>query len=191
MMIRLKHILGVVIFVFALAIYSSAQSVGTASAQRAPSNPTRPVVVLSAQSLSDLERKLRPDNKVEELFGGEGMQLRVAVQHEKNKPAPAGEVHDASDDVYYVLEGAATLTLGGKLEAPSEVEPGEWRAPRIVGGQTVEITKGDLIVVPRGTPHTRSTVGKDFSMLLIKIFAAPMKAPSPPKPVATDKVQKP
>lgn len=193
MLIRTKHIFGVLIFASALAINLSAQSGGTATAaqQRAPSSPMRPVVVLPAQSLSDVEKKLRPDNKVEELFGGEGMQLRVAVQHEKNKAAGAGEVHDASDDVYYVLEGSATLTLGGKLEAPSEVEPGEWRATRIVGGQTVEINKGDLIVVPRGTPHTRSTVGKDFSMLLIKIFAAPMKAPPPPKPAATDKAQKP
>lgn len=190
MRMRLNHILGVIVFIIALAVNSPAQSVGNDSAQRGPSNPTRPVVVLTAQSLSDVERKLRPENKVEELFGGEGMQLRVAVQHEKNKAAAAGEVHDASDDVYYVLEGTATLTLGGKLEAPHEVEPGEWRAPRIVGGQNVEITKGDLIVVPRGTPHMRSTVGKDFSMLLIKIFAAPMKAPQP-QPAATDKPQKP
>lgn len=189
MPIRLMHILGVMVFVAALAVNASAQSVGNGSTQREPSNPTRPVVVLNAQSLSDVERKLHPENKVEELFGGEGMQLRVAVQHEKNKAAAAGEVHDASDDVYYVLEGSATLTLGGKLEAPHEVEPGEWRAPRIGGGHNVEINKGDLIVVPRGTPHMRSTVGKDFSMLLIKIFAAPMKAPPPP--AATDKTQKP
>lgn len=190
MLIRMKHILGIMAFVTALAINSSAQTAGTVSAQRGPSNPSRPVVALTGQSLSDLEQRLRPDNKVEELFGGEGMQLRVAVQHEKNKAAAAGEVHDASDDVYYVLEGAATLTLGGKLEAPREVEPGEWRGPRIVGGQNVEITKGDLIVVPRGTPHMRSTVGKDFSMILIKIFAVPLKA-AQPQPASTDKTPKP
>jgi mannose-6-phosphate isomerase-like protein (cupin superfamily) len=104
------------------------------------------------------------------------MQLRVAVQHEKDKAAATGEVHDASDDVYYVLEGSATLTMGGKLEAPREVEPGEWRG-KITGGKAVDINKGDLIVVPRGTPHERSTVGKDFTMILIKIFAQPLPAP--------------
>ena len=182
MLKRTKHTLGAIVFVTALAVSTPAQTAGTGSSHRGPSNPTRPFVILPAQSLGEVERQLHPDNKVEELFGGEGMQLRVAVQHERNKTASAAEVHDASDDVYYVLEGTATLTLGGKLDAPREVEPGEWRGARIIGGQTVEIAKGDLIVVPRGTPHVRSTVGKDFSMILIKVFAAPMRAPQPDSP---------
>jgi mannose-6-phosphate isomerase-like protein (cupin superfamily) len=64
--------------------------------------------------------------------------------------------------------------MGGKLDAPKEVQPGEWRGPRIIGGKAVEVAKGDLIVVPRGTPHQRSTAGKDFSMILIKVFAEPL-----------------
>ena len=133
-------------------------TVGSAqNSARKPSEAIRPVVVLSAQSLADLQQKLQSDNKVEELIGGPGMELRVAVQHEKNKSGVAAELHDASDDVYYVLDGAATLVLGGKLDTPREVEPGEWRSPRIIDGKTYEITKGDLIVVPRGTPHQRTT----------------------------------
>ena len=147
---------------------------GTVSAQRKPSEATRPVVVLSSQSLDDLKQKLQP-GKTEELIDSAGMQLRVAVQHEKNKTGAAAELHDASDDVYYVLEGAATLVLGGKLDAPKETEPGEWRSPRILDGKTYEITKGDLVIVPRGTPHQRSTANKDFTMILIKIYAEPLK----------------
>ena len=155
--------------------------------QRAPSSPTRPFVVMPAQSLSDFERKLRAENKAEDLIGGEGMQTRVAIQHDKSRPTAAAELHDASDDVYYVLEGTATLTLGGRLDAPKEIEPGEWRSPRINGGQTFQITKGDLIVVPRGTPHQRT--GKDFSMILIKIYAVPLPARAPAKPAAPSKRQ--
>jgi mannose-6-phosphate isomerase-like protein (cupin superfamily) len=166
------------IFLTATAVASGQSTAGGSAARRGPSTPTRPYVVLASQSLGDLERKLHPENKVEDLIGGEGMQLRVAVQHEKDKAPPSAEVHDASDDVYYVLEGSATLTLGGKLDgALVEAEPGEWRAPHISGGKDVNISKGDLIVVPRGTPHMRSTVGKDFSMILIKVFATPL----PPK----------
>src|SRR5205085_8629109 len=98
------------------------------------------------------------------------------------------EVHDASDDVYYVLDGAATLILGGRLDAPHEVQPGEWRAAHIIGGQTVDIAKGDLIVVPRGTPHQRSTAGKDFTMILIKVFAEPLP-PAKPKAAPAGKTQ--
>jgi len=147
----------------------------TVSAQRKPSESTRPFVVMSSQSLDDLQKKLHPDNKTEELIDSAGMQLRVAVQHEKNKTGAAAELHDASDDVYYVLDGSATLVLGGKLEAPKETDPGEWRSPRIVDGKTFEIKKGDLVVVPRGTPHQRSTANQDFTMILIKIYQEPLK----------------
>jgi mannose-6-phosphate isomerase-like protein (cupin superfamily) len=147
---------------------------GTVSAQRKPCEATRPVVVLSSKSLDDLKQKLQP-GKTEELIDSAGRQLRVAVQHEKNKTGAAAELHDASDDVYYVLEGAATLVLGGKLDAPKETDAGEWRSPRIIDGKTYEITKSDLVIVPRGTLHQRSIANKDFTMILIKIYAEPLK----------------
>jgi len=177
-MTAIRQIQGTILLVPALSICVVAQSV-----QRKPSDATRPVVVLPAQSLNDLKEKLKPGNHTEDLIDSAGMELRVAIQHENNKTAVAAEVHDASDDVYYVLEGSATLVLGGKLEAPKEVEPGEWRSPKIIDGKTFEITKGDLVVVPRGTPHQRSTANKDFTMILIKIYAEPLK-PGSPKPTA-------
>jgi mannose-6-phosphate isomerase-like protein (cupin superfamily) len=180
----IRHAVCAFIFVAAVAAGSSAQTTEKQTEARGPSSPIRPYVVLSAQALADVERKLHPEtNKGHELIGGEGMELRVAVQHENNLAPPAAEIHDASDDVYYVLEGTATLTLGGKLESPKEVEPGEWRGPRIEGGQNFDVKKGDLIVVPRGTPHMRSTVGKDFAMILIKVFDKPLPKPAPkPEP---------
>jgi mannose-6-phosphate isomerase-like protein (cupin superfamily) len=176
----LLNLIGVVFLLFISAL--------SVLAQRKPSEATRPVVVMSSQTLDDLKQKLQPGNKTEELIDSAGMELRVAVQHEKNKTGAAAELHDASDDVYYVLEGGATLVLGGKLDAPKEVEPGEWRSPRIIDGKTFEITKGDLVVVPRGTPHQRSTANKDFTMILIKIYEDPLK-PGAPKP--TSLTQKP
>lgn len=146
----------------------------TAFAQRKPSEATKPFVVMSAQSLNDLQKTLQADNKTSELIDSGGMQLRVAVQHEKNRTGAAAELHDASDDVYYVLDGSATLVLGGKLDSPKETDPGEWRSPRIIDGKTIEIKRGDVIIVPRGTPHQRSTENKDFTMLLIKIYAEPL-----------------
>lgn len=173
----LNRFIYVMLLVFANAVCAGAQPKPTEP--RAPTTATRPFTVLTGQSLEDLQQKVEA-NKVQELIGGEGMQLRVAIQHDKDKPPAAAELHDASDDVYYVLEGTATLTLGGKLDAPREIEPGEWRSPKIIGGQEVEISKGALIIVPRGTPHQRSTVGKDFTMILIKVYAKPLP-PLPPK----------
>lgn len=163
-----KNIIKILFLTFALSVVGFAQT-------RQPSAPIRPFVVKKKQSLSDLEKSLRGENKVEDLTGGAGTQLRVAVQHDHKRETAEAESHDDSDDVYYVLEGAAMLTLGGRLENPREASPGEWRATRIAGGQTFELKKGDLIVVPRGTPHHRvNAKGKEFSLILIKIFAEPI-----------------
>ena len=144
---------------------------------RQPSTAGKPFVVKTKQALNDLEKSLSTDNKVEDLTGGPGTQLRVAVQHDKLRQNADAEVHDDSDDVYYVLKGSAQLTLGGTLDNPREATPGAWKSKKINGGKTFEIQKGDLIIVPRGTPHQRnSTSGKEFSMILIKIFKEPTKA---------------
>jgi mannose-6-phosphate isomerase-like protein (cupin superfamily) len=187
--VSIRNVVCAIAFGTAAAVGASAQLKGSATATvRGPSSPIRPFVVMTAQTVADVERKLHPENKTEELIGGEGMELRVAIQHESDRAAASAEIHDASDDVYYVLEGTATLTLGGKLEAPKEIEPGEWRGPRIEGGQNIDVKKGDLVIVPRGTPHMRSTAGKDFAMILIKVFDKPLPAP---KPAPAAKPQKP
>ena len=172
-----SRFLNVALFLFPLVLTATSFA-QTKETPRVPSTPTRAFVVMPAQSVADLEKKLQMENKAEDLIGGQGMQTRVAIQHDKSRPTAAAELHDASDDVYYVLEGTATLVLGGRLDAPKEIEPGEWRSTTIVDGQTFQINKGDLIVVPRGTPHQRT--GKDFSMILIKIYAVPLPAPKPP-----------
>lgn len=169
------------------AILVSLFSIAAAAQTREPSKPTRPYVVKTRQQVADIEKALHSIDaeiktketvsKTEDLIDNSGLQLRVAVQYDAKKDAAQAEVHDASDDVFYVIEGSAELTLGGALENPKEATPGEWKSNKIVGGQTFTIKKGDLIVVPRGTPHQRiNTKGKTFSLILIKIFAQPVPA---------------
>jgi mannose-6-phosphate isomerase-like protein (cupin superfamily) len=165
----MRKITFIVISILALTLTASAQT-------REPSVSIRPFVVKTKQSLVELEKKLSTDNKVEDLIGGPGMETRVAIQHDKLRVNADAEIHDRSDDVYYVLKGKATLVLGGKLADPREATPGEWKSKTIVGGQSIEIKEGDLIVVPRGTPHQRTVTGKGFSMILIKFYEDPLPA---------------
>ena len=167
-----KQLLKIMMMSCALAVGATISVNGQT---RQPSTPTRPFVVKTKQSVEDLEKSLHGSNKVTDLIGGQGMQLRVAIQHDEKKDTAQAELHDASDDVYYVLDGSAELTLGGKLDNPKEATPGEWKSDKIVGGQTFTVKKGDLIVVPRGTPHQRvNTKGQTFSLILIKIFQDPL-----------------
>jgi mannose-6-phosphate isomerase-like protein (cupin superfamily) len=154
------------IVIFGVSIVASAQT-------RQPSTPKSPIVVKSKQQVSDIQNILekKPGNTNEDVVAAAGMQTRVAIFHDRNRENDNNEVHDGSDDVYYVLDGTATLLLGGTLVDPKEVSPGEWRAKTATGGQRYTIKKGDLVFVPRGTPHQRTVTGKGFSMILIKIFS--------------------
>lgn len=175
-----NYIFGTIFLTLAFSIASLAQT-------REPSKPIRPFVVKTNRQVADIEKTLHSIDadiktketvsKTEDLIDNSETQLRVAVQYDAKKNKAQAEVHDASDDIYYVLEGSAELTLGGALENPKEASPGEWKSDKIIGGQTFTIKKGDLIVVPRGTPHQRiNTKGKTFSLLLVKIFAQPQPA---------------
>lgn len=170
------------------AILISIFSIVTFAQTREPSKPLRPFVVKTKQQVADIEKTLHSIDadiktkevvsKTEDLIDNSETQLRAAIQYDAKKNKAQAEVHDASDDIFYVLEGSAELTLGGQLENPKETAPGEWKSDKIIGGQAFTIKKGDLIVVPRGTPHQRiNTKGKTFSLLLIKIFSQPL----PPK----------
>lgn len=145
---------------------------------RTPSTPSKPYVIKTKQQVSDIYKDLakQDGNKQFDVFPAPGTQMRVAVFHDEKRVDDLFEVHDASDDVYYVLEGTASLMLGGSLIAPNEISTGEWRSKTAAGGTRVDIKKGDLIVVPRGTAHQRTVTGKGFSMILIKVFAETVKS---------------
>lgn len=160
-------------------------SLAVSAQTRQPSTAIKPYVVKSKQSLAELEQKLAADKtdvtsknltvtKVEDIVGGAGMETRVAVQHDTRRSGDLVELHDKSDDVYYVLKGQATLELGGTLVDPKESSPGEWKAKTVTGAQSIVIKEGDIVMVPRGTPHRRTVTGKGFSMILIKIFEDPL-----------------
>ena len=67
--------------------------------------------------------------------------------------AGAVEVHEQDADIIYVLEGSATLVTGGEVIGGKLIAPGEIRGTDVKGGETRTIGKGDVIIVPAGTPH--------------------------------------
>jgi quercetin dioxygenase-like cupin family protein len=141
---------------------------------RQPSSPASPFYIKSRSDIDQISRELEKQkgNVNKDIVPAKGAQMRVAVFHDEDRKDDLYEVHDASDDIYYVLKGEATLALGGELVEPNEISPGEWRSKTVKGSNPFVIKKGDLIVVPRGTVHQRTAAGDGFSMILIKVFAA-------------------
>jgi glc operon protein GlcG len=90
------------------------------------------------------------------------------VNPSRRDGAGEAEVHLWDADIMYVQDGSATLVTGGKVSEPHTVAPGEIRGPRIDGGETRRISKGDVITIPRGIPHWFQTVQGSFIYYVIK-----------------------
>ena len=67
----------------------------------------------------------------------------------------AGEVesHDRTNHVFVMVEGEATLVVGGTMVNARQTAPDQMRAPSLEGGTTYHMSKGDVITIPAKTPH--------------------------------------
>jgi glc operon protein GlcG len=79
-----------------------------------------------------------------------------------------GEVHTKDADIIHVLEGTATFVTGGALVEPRSIAPDEIRGKEISGGETRRLAKGDVIIVPAGTPHWFKQVTAPFLYYVVK-----------------------
>jgi glc operon protein GlcG len=86
----------------------------------------------------------------------------------REKPGEA-EIHTLDTDIIYVVQGTATFVTGGTAVDAKENAPNEIRGSRIDGGETRQLTKGDVIVVPRHTPHWFKEVSGEFLYYTIKV----------------------
>lgn len=78
------------------------------------------------------------------------------------------EIHVTDTDVFIVLEGNATIAVGGKIIAPKEVSPGEIRGTGIDGGTEYKLEKGVVLTVPRNTPHWIKQTQPGFRYFVVK-----------------------
>lgn len=75
----------------------------------------------------------------------------VAV--ERRLPQPQGaSLHEAQSELFYVIEGSATMLTGGTLIAPTR-NGTNVQGTGIEGGTRNVFNKGDFLIVPSGVPH--------------------------------------
>jgi glc operon protein GlcG len=102
------------------------------------------------------------------LFDGDGgRNYMVHASHRDG--AGMAEVHELDADIIYVLEGTATFVTGGTVEGLKPTEPYELRGSSIRGGDTRRIGKGDVLIVPKGTPHWFQSVSAPFNYYVVKV----------------------
>jgi mannose-6-phosphate isomerase-like protein (cupin superfamily) len=108
--------------------------------------------------------------------------------------------HDLVGEIYHVIDGAATLTLGpeliGKVRRPATLTtvrllngPGNG-ATAIRGGVSYDIKAGDVVTIPAGTGHQFTKIDDHINYLMVRIDpdkVLPLKTESDSKAdLATD-----
>jgi uncharacterized protein GlcG (DUF336 family)/mannose-6-phosphate isomerase-like protein (cupin superfamily) len=91
------------------------------------------------------------------------------VHASRRDGAGQAEVHSKDADVIYVLDGTATFVTGGTVVEPKTTAPGEVRGREIAGGETRQLTRGDVVIVPAGTPHWFQKVPSAFTYYVVKV----------------------
>ena len=88
------------------------------------------------------------------------------VRRDKSGPAMAHATGPAKGtEVHYILDGAATVVTGGTLVRPAA----DARAPsRIDNGVERRVAKGDVVVIPTGTPHWYKQVDGSVTYLEVR-----------------------
>ena len=83
----------------------------------------------------------------------------VVMTTEVAHSAKEFEWHEGRDHIVQILEGSTFYELGGTPASThgNADKPGEYLAPASDGAAKLTLKKGDMITIPRGTPHKRST----------------------------------
>ncbi len=136
---------------------------------------TRPPV----DRLAGIKTKAEIEQVAAKLRGGEartldmdlfrrdvGATYRVLVNRVPPYAGPAGSVHPGHDELFVVYSGGAQMTVGGVLTNKNT----------ITGGKTQHVGAGDVVSVPRGTPHeVHADAGSEIVYMIIHVLSDPPK----------------
>ena len=161
-------------------------------AQQAPNDPSPlvlpghrydlPATLITAAQIESHKKNMIaakdddvPMNMVKAGGGSDKHQVGISVVYRnKGQKNPNYAVHDDVAEVYYVLEGKGHMKLGGKISdwKRRPVSAGNGRGSggtTAVGAKDVTIAKGDVLVIPAGTPHKWEDADEFTSYIVVRI----------------------
>ena len=159
-------------------VSSLAGSILMAASIAAAQTPLPPAVDVSAAEIKAFLSKL-PKDRISDLpirvadVGG----YKVGVYGVFRPKASVQDAnrHDTTvTEIYYMLEGSATLVTGGTLvderstgASPNTKRP-NFRGSRIEGGVSRRVVPGDVIIIPGRVPHWWSSLDGDIQYLIYR-----------------------
>ena len=79
------------------------------------------------------------------------------------------EVHERDTDIIYLLDGETTFVTGGSMVGGTRTEADEIRGTDVHGGESRRLVKGDVVIVPNGTPHWFKDVKGPVLYYVVKV----------------------
>jgi mannose-6-phosphate isomerase-like protein (cupin superfamily) len=84
-------------------------------------------------------------------------------------------VHETEAELFYVVDGSATLVTGGKLTNSNRTNAENLTGSGIEGGMSRRVAKGDFIMVPEGTPHWFSAIDGTVVLMSLHLPHSPKR----------------
>ncbi len=138
----------------------------SAPAPAAASAPV-PFQLFTAQQLADDAKALAAKGGNNNLVAASvGLTCAVVMTTEINHSATDFEQHEGRDHILQIIDGSTLYEVGGTLKNARTTRPGEQLAPASDGATKLTLNKGDMLTIPRGTPHRRTTEGTVTFLLI-------------------------
>lgn len=129
-------------------------------------------------TLEDAIAASRTDSTIRTVDAG-GHHVGVGLVHRPTGFVGGAALHNLVTEVYHVLEGAGTFVTGGRLVNPQRREndasvvvqingPGV-SGDAIEGGVSRRVEKGDVIIIPAGTPHWWTEVSEAVTYTVVRV----------------------
>jgi len=78
-------------------------------------------------------------------------------------------IHERQAEMFYVIEGSATMTTGGKLINEKRTNAENLTGTGIEGGTSQTLSKGDFFIVPENTPHWFSAIDGTIVLMTLHV----------------------
>ena len=153
-----------------------AASAAFAQQPPAPAAAAASRTMVSASDVTALIAKAKAERKDNQALLAQSM-IQLApynVSLEYRAAVANAAVHETEAELFYVIDGSATLVTGGKLTNENRTNAANLSGSGIEGGVSRRVAKGDFIMVPEGTPHWFSAI--DGTVVLMSLHL-----PHPPQ----------
>lgn len=81
----------------------------------------------------------------------------------------AAAVHETEAELFYVIDGGATMVVGGQLTESQRTNAQNLTGKAITGGVSQKVTKGDFMLVPAGSPHWFSAIDGTITLMSLHL----------------------